>query len=47
MYNPITILSQFLQILDKNSFDKFVRDHKADRYAKHSVHSVHGTSLLY
>jgi len=34
MYNPITVLSQFLQILDKNQFDKFVEDHKADKYSK-------------
>ena len=34
MYNPNTVLSQFLQILDKNQFDRFVRDHNADKYSK-------------
>jgi hypothetical protein len=34
MYNPTTIISQLLQILDKNQFDKFVKHHKADRYSK-------------
>lgn len=34
MYNPTTVISQLLQILDKNQFDKFVKHHKADRYSK-------------
>lgn len=34
MYNPTTVISQLLQILDKNQFDSFVKDHNADKYAK-------------
>jgi hypothetical protein len=34
MYNPTTVISQLLQILDKNQFDTFVKDHNADKYAK-------------
>lgn len=34
MYNPTTVISQLLHILDKNQFDKFVNDHNADKYAK-------------
>ena len=34
MYNPTTVISQLLQILDKNQFDTFVKNHNADKYAK-------------
>lgn len=34
MYNPTTVISQLLQILDKNQFDTFVDNHNADKYVK-------------